>query len=117
MVKFKRPGMVGDNLLAIVISVAIIFVSAYTVKVIIHERESVSAIQHHLFVEKQYKATEIAKINVSYHLDSLIKGYEPFIINVIFSDEPDAIYYYVYKENKVSQSGVGGKSIETKHNE
>ena len=112
-----KSKLLRKRLLSIVIIVALIFISVYTTKVVIHEREITSAIRHYFFVEKQYTATEIKEIVVSYHLDSLILGYDPYITKVIFSDEPDTIYFYQYKENQIFQSAMGGTTYGTKHNE
>lgn len=101
--------------LAIVTFVVLIFASVYITKVVIHEREITAAIQHQLFVEKQYQDSDIEKISVSYHIGRLILGYDPFITSVIFSDEPDTIYFYEYRGKRIYQFGMGGKSYGGKH--
>jgi len=50
------------RLLTIVTFVVLIFASVYITKVVIHEREITAAIQHQLFVEKQYQDLDIEKI-------------------------------------------------------
>lgn len=101
--------------LALVIIIALVCTTIYAIKVTIREREITSAIKHHLFVEKRYNSSEIKEIKVSYHLDSLIFGYDPYITSVVFSDESNTIYFYSFKGNKLVQSAMGGKSPGTKH--
>lgn len=99
----------------IVIIIALIFIGIYTIRVFIREGEITSALKHYLFVEQRYNATEIKDIKVSYHLDRLILGYDPFVSSVIFSDEPDTIYFYSFKGNKIYPVAMGGTSPGNKH--
>ncbi|MUT64350.1 DUF3139 domain-containing protein [Paenibacillus sp. NEAU-GSW1] len=49
-------------------------------------------------------------LEISYRWDSKLLGYNPYIIKVVFKDEPDVSYHYTYhyksQIKEVTQSGV-----------
>ena len=68
------------------------------------------AIEEYLYNKKDYTTNEIKNIGVDYRFDRRLFGYEPFIISVIFNNEPDVIYYFgFYKNvNEIKLIGAGG---------
>ena len=57
-----------------------------------------------------YDQNEIKSVEVEHTLMSLILSYDPWIIIVVFEDEPNAIYYYHYEDGVISQSGLSGST-------
>ncbi len=60
-------------------------------------------------IERGYSKEDINSIEVSHSYLARILSYEEWNISVAFKDEPEAIYYYSYRNNKVEQSGVSGR--------
>lgn len=60
---------------------------------------------------------------MNYYLDRLILGYKPYVVSVIFSDEPKTIYYYSSTGDNIRNntidyhSSMGGTEFGVKHQE
>lgn len=50
------------------------------------------------------------ELDINYHWESKLFGYNPYVIKVVFKDEPDVNYYYTYyyksQIKEVTQSGI-----------
>ncbi|ATP40910.1 hypothetical protein CSE16_13105 [Solibacillus sp. R5-41] len=78
-------------------------------------RSTEEQVKGFLVQEKAYSENEIQKIESKKKAktsDDSASGYE---VEVIFSDEPKAIYYYQVDTDKVEQIGITGSAI--KHRE
>ena len=63
---------------------------------------------------KGYSDSQIESIKVEYSLINGIMGYQTWLINVVFVDEPGFIYTYLYDSRTgVSQGSVAGGDINT----
>lgn len=101
------------TVLTIIFILVLFTVGVVTASVVTYERKITSVLKQYLYVEKRYSVTEVKEINVSYHLGRLIFGYDPYVSSVVFSNEPNTIYYFDFRNNKI-YPGAMGKRIPVK---
>ena len=108
----------------IYIALFIIFVSVFTIssiKIGINKTNFKRDIEYYLYNEKLYKQKDIKQIEVAYYFYRLIFSYEPYVVSVVFFDEPDTIYYYSSTGSDINngtikyKSSMGGYTAGTKH--
>lgn len=52
----------------------------------------------------------VASIEVRHSFLNIFLSYDEWIIRVIYKDEPNAIYFYTYKNRSIVATGVSGSS-------
>lgn len=57
---------------------------------------------------KGYTQTEITNIDVKHSFLNIILSYDEWVIIVKFTDEPDTIYSFTYKDKAIIIRGVSG---------
>jgi hypothetical protein len=60
----------------------------------------------YLYDTEGYNKEDIKQIKYKYSFSSKPFGYDPYIIDVIFIDEPTVIYGYTYKRNQIIPTSV-----------
>ncbi|MNK47963.1 hypothetical protein D3C87_667880 [compost metagenome] len=70
--------------------------------------DEVKVLMEEHLVEKGYSKGEF-DVEVKYHWENKLFGYNPYNISVTYKDEPDVTYFYDYDDtnNKVRLGGVG----------
>jgi hypothetical protein len=62
-------------------------------------------VEHHLSLGG-YESSEYS-IEISYHWENKLLGYNPYTVRVVYVDEPKVDYYYDYRRGKaIIQSGI-----------
>ncbi|MGD7052940.1 DUF3139 domain-containing protein [Sutcliffiella horikoshii] len=95
-------------ILAISLALILLAYFSYLIYTDVCEKKRYAETFRYLTEEKGYKEKEITKIEVEHSVQAFLISYEPWSISVIFNDEPNAIYYYQYDNEVISQSGISG---------
>ncbi|UQZ36521.1 hypothetical protein C2I18_25095 [Paenibacillus sp. PK3_47] len=64
------------------------------------------------YAEEQYE------VKVSYHIDNVLLGYNPYIIKVTYSDDPGSFHFFEYnsKKKELTQTGIAPNNNFKKYN-
>ncbi|WP_409250632.1 hypothetical protein V1502_10665 [Bacillus sp. SCS-153A] len=95
-------------LFAIPLIVILLAYFSYILYVDAGEKKRYEEILIHLTIDKGYEDNEIEEIQIDHSITNVILSYEPWVIYVVFKDEPNAIYYYHYDNGVISQGGISG---------
>ena len=95
---------------AILLLIIFLPIGSYNAYVYAGEQTRYSAISSHLLSERGYNQEDIRSINIEYCLSCVFLSYEPWIITVVYEDEPEAIYYYHVSNGNVTQGGLSGST-------
>lgn len=70
-------------------------------------KEVKEVMEVYLYHTEGYHTEEIKEIKYKYSFSSKPFGYDPYHIDVIFTDEPTVIYSYVYRDSEIIPYAVG----------
>jgi hypothetical protein len=90
-----------------ILIILLIIILSLTVIYIYSINKVKNSVNYYLTNIKGYSKNEYS-LNVIYQpLNSLLPADSPYVITVVFNDEPSATYYYKYRKNgEVSPSGA-----------
>jgi hypothetical protein len=94
----------------ILLLIFLLSIGSFKAYVIAGEQTRYTAISEHLMLEQGYHQNDTINIDVNYCFSCLVLSYEPWVISVIYEDEPEAIYYYRYSNGEVTQEGLSGST-------
>jgi hypothetical protein len=95
-------------ILAISLVVILLAYFSYILYVDVGEKSRYDAILAHLTIDKGYEENKIKEIQIDHSITNVLLSYRPWVIYVVFKDEPNAIYYYHYDNGVISQGGISG---------
>ncbi|UTE76648.1 DUF3139 domain-containing protein [Rossellomorea sp. KS-H15a] len=95
-------------ILAIPLAIILLAYMSYLIYADAGEKKRKDEIFRYLTEDKGYKESEITKIEIEHSVQAFLLSYEPWSISVVFNDEPNAIYYYQYDNEIISQGGISG---------
>ncbi|WP_064091096.1 DUF3139 domain-containing protein [Rossellomorea aquimaris] len=95
-------------ILAIPLVVILLSYFSYIVYVDVGEERRYDEILTHLTIDKEYEENEIKEIQIDHSITNVLLSYRPWVMYVVFKDEPNAIYYYHYDNGVISQGGISG---------
>ncbi|MGM0865404.1 MAG: hypothetical protein ACQEWF_12080 [Bacillota bacterium] len=95
-------------ILAIPLAIILLAYFSYILYADVGGKKRYDEIFRYLTIEKGYKESEISKIEVEHSVQAFLLSYEPWSISVVFNDETNAIYYYQYDNEVISQGGILG---------
>ena len=102
------------KILLCTLSVVLIVAIGFTVYVFNGSKVRENYVMEYL-ESKGYTDSQIQNIKAEYSFFNGILGYQTWAINVVFADEPDFTYTYLYDSKAgVSQGSVTGGDINTK---
>lgn len=97
-----------EAILAIPLVVISFAYFSYILYVDLGEKSRYEQLLTHLTIDKGYEENIIKEIQIDHSITNVLLSYRPWVIYVVFKEEPNAIYYYHYDNGRISQSGISG---------
>lgn len=102
--------MIRKRLLIVTIMVLIVFISMLCVNVFVQQR----FIKTYTYTELEnrgYSTQDIREIAIKHSYLNRILSYNEWRISVEFEEEPDILFWFTYRDNKIVFQGVSSEAM------